>query len=118
MRHYAAIALALTLAAPARGQEALSENEQWAVYALVASRYINVDCPTLYSKKATLKQFIQEHGVSPINFDSKYQHAIKNAKSVLEIGLGGNRQKMCSHFAEFYGAKGKFPGLIKVKGQP
>ena len=118
MRHYAAIALALILAAPARGQEALSENEQWAVYALVATRYINVDCPKLYSKRAILKQFIQNQGVSPINFDFKYQNAIKNAKIVLENGLGGNRQKLCSHSAEFYGDKGRFPGLIKFKGQP
>ena len=118
MRHYVIFALALSLAGPARGEAGLSDNEQWAVYALVASRYINVNCPTLYSKRATLKSFMVERGVSPVDFEHKFEGAIRNAKVVLEKGLGTDRQKMCGHFEQFYGAGGRFPGLIKVKGQP
>lgn len=118
MRRYATFALALSLAAPARGQAALSDNEQWAVYAMVASRYINVNCPTLYSKRATLKQFMLGRGVSPVDFDRKYGNAIRSAKAVLEKSLGGDRQKMCDHFADFYGPKGRFPGLIQTKSKP
>lgn len=118
MRHYAALALALTLATPAHSEVTLSKDEQWSVYALVASRYINVNCPNLYSKRAVLRQFMQGRGVSPDDFERRFEGAIRSARAVLDHDLGNDKKKMCVHFAQFYGPQGKFPGIIVTKTKP